>query len=119
MGDKSQDSTATSLSKTIDNFRASLWFIAWRCLYAATVGSRIDKVTLDLDKAYTRALAMLHSRTLAIGEKWKKWARIGANHEKPRLIPQKKTDKVFITLQPTGEYAISNFFQDELNKAFP
>ena len=76
-----------SMREVADRHRISFWFIAWRCLYAAVVASRIDKIPLDLEKAYKRALALLYSRSLAVGEKWKTWAYIGAMHDPPRMTP--------------------------------
>jgi len=108
-----------SRRKTIDRHRASLWFIAWRCLYAATVASRIDHAPLDLEKAYKRAIALLHSRVRATGMKWQKWASIGYKHERQRLIPQNKLNKVFLDFQPTGEFSLSASFNDEMQRLFP
>ena len=42
---------ALSESHAISRFHASVWFLGWRCLYAAVVNSRVDAKPLDLDAA--------------------------------------------------------------------
>ena len=51
--------------------QSGLIFIAWRCLYAAIVGSRVDDRPLNLGYAYYRTLQMTITRVRAYGEKWK------------------------------------------------
>ena len=45
--------------------QSGLIFIAWRCLYAAIVGSRVDDRPLNLGYAYYRTLQMTITRVRA------------------------------------------------------
>ena len=62
--------------KVVKPEQSGLMFIAWRCLYAAVVGSRVDDVPIDLQRAYKRTLQLTISRLRAYGEKWKLWCAI-------------------------------------------
>ena len=81
-------------------------FIAFRCLYAAIVESRLDSVPLDLEAAYDRMVSMVVSRLKASGEKWLDWVRRGERKRKPHIIPQRHCDKCVMFHEPTGEYEL-------------
>ena len=80
--------------------------LAWRCLYAETVGAHIDKRVLKLGRALKRLGNMLRSRLRAYGEKWKKWVESGRDREDPHVIPQKHHNKQVIDSDWVGEYII-------------
>ena len=52
-------------TKVVDPSQAGLMFIAWRCLYAAVVSSRVDGTPLLLEKAFSRTLQKTISRLKA------------------------------------------------------
>ena len=49
--------------------QSGLMFIAWRCLYAEVVRSRVDERPLDLTAAYKRTMQVTITRLKAYGEK--------------------------------------------------
>ena len=51
--------------RTVAPELAGLMFIAWRCLYAAILGSRVDNRPLNLDYAYKRTLQLCITRLKA------------------------------------------------------
>ena len=51
--------------------QSGLMFIAWRCLYAEVVRSRIDERPIDLAAAYKRTIQVTITRLKAYEEKWK------------------------------------------------
>ena len=95
-----------SHNEYIDPHRASVLHIAWRCLYASIVSSRLDSEPFDLSKAQKRSFAILHSRVDAYGEKWKLWVRRNWRTSNKHIIPEKHRNKVFITFDPHGNYTI-------------
>ena len=84
---------ALSPTKVISKYLSILWFLGWRCLYAETVGSRIDGRTLDLDSALKRVVSMLIGRLRAYGKRWRDWVQDTQLRMKPSIIPQKHQDK--------------------------
>jgi hypothetical protein len=50
--------------------QSGLMFIAWRCLYAEVVRSRVDERPLDLTAAYKRTMQVTITRLKAYGEKF-------------------------------------------------
>ena len=80
---------ALSPTKVISKYLSILWFLGWRCLYAETVGSRIDGRTLDLDSALKRVVSMLIGRLRAYGKRWRDWVQDTQFRTKPSIIPQK------------------------------
>ena len=92
----------------IDNHRASILHIAWRCLYAEIASSRLASTRFDLGRARKRSFAILHSRVTAYGEKWKFWVRRNWRTCNKHVIPEKHRNKVFITFDQYGNYTISS-----------
>ena len=88
-------------------------FIAWRCLYAAIVGSRVDERPLNLEYAYKRTLQMCITRLRAYGEKWLLWSRKNQHTSMKSVIPENKRDRTVIRQEMLGTYRISQAFFDE------
>ena len=88
-------------------------FIAWRCLYAAIVGSRVDERPLNLEYAYKRTLQICITRLRAYGEKWLLWSRKNQHTSMKSVIPEDKRDRTVIRQEMLGTYHISQAFFDE------
>ena len=97
---------ALSESHAISRFHASVWFLGWRCLYAAVVNSRVDAKPLDLDAALRRVVSMQIGRLKAYGGKWRTWVNQGRHQRKPRAIPKKARKRKLLTQTKEGEYEI-------------
>ena len=91
-------------------------FIAWRCLYAAIVGSRVDNRPLNLDYAYKRTLQLCITRLKAYGEKWHLWCRKNMYTELKCIIPVDKRDRTVITQDMLGEYTVDEAFFKEFER---
>ena len=102
-----------STIKVITPDQAGLMFIAWRCLYAAIVGSRVDERSLNLEYAYKRTLQMCITRLRAYGEKWLLWSRKNQNTSMKSVIPENKRDRTVIRQGMLGTYHIAQAFFDE------
>ena len=79
--------------EVIEKNVAGVMFLAWRCIYAAIVTSRIEQKPLDTEKAYKRLISMLISRYTAEAEFWKSWVQQAHFSYDPRMIPLKHRDK--------------------------
>ena len=99
--------------KVITPDQAGLMFIAWRCLYAAIVGSRVDERPLNLEYAYKRTLQICITRLRAYGEKWLLWSRKNQHTSMKSVIPEDKRDRTVIRQEMLGTYHISQAFFDE------
>ena len=99
--------------KVITPDQAGLMFIAWRCLYAEIVGSRVDERPLKLEYAYKRTLQMCITRLRAYGEKWLLWSRKNQNTSMKSVIPVNKRDRTVIRQEMLGTYHIAQAFFDE------
>jgi len=97
---------ALSWYTVISNFHSGIFFIGWRCLYAASVKSRIDNKPLDLEAALKRTVAMIIGRLKAYGGKWKRWIAKTRHQRKPGVIPRNKQNKKVMTQNAHGEYTI-------------
>jgi len=104
---------ALSPTKVISKYLSILWFLGWRCLYAETVGSRIDGRTLDLDSALKRVVSMLIGRLRAYGKRWRDWVQDTQLRMKPSIIPQKHQDKKLISQDEEGSYVIHDAILDK------
>ena len=78
--------------------QAGIMFIAWRCLYAAIVHSRVDKTPLRLTSAYNRTLQMTITRLRAYGEFWRRWTKINHFTGKKSVFPENKRKRVVIKM---------------------
>ena len=81
-------------------------FIAWRCLYAAIVHSRVDKTPLRLTSAYNRTLQMTITRLRAYGEFWRRWTKINHFTGKKSVFPENKRKRVVIKMAADSTYTI-------------
>ena len=86
--------------------QAGIMFIAWRCLYAAIVHSRVDKTPLRLTSAYNRTLQMTITRLRAYGEFWRRWTKINHFTGKKSVFPENKRKRVVIKMAADSTYTI-------------
>ena len=86
--------------------QAGIMFIAWRCLYAAIVHSRVDKTPLRLTSAYNRTLQMTITRLRAYGEFWRRWTRINHFTGNKSVFPENKRKRVVIKMAADSTYTI-------------
>ena len=99
----------------ISNELAGIMALAWRCLYAEIVDSRKNSKTLSTDKAYKRLISMVHSRTTAEANRWKKWAERSEHQRKELIIPLKHREKTIYSQDPMGSYEIAGVIRRELD----
>ena len=106
----------TGPNRTTCNEGAGILAIAWRCLYAETVGSRIDKRPPQWDKTLKRAISMIIGRVTAYGEKWRSWYLKQRYRTKGKIIAEKYRKLKLISSDEHGTYEINKelmeFFQD-------
>ena len=96
--------------------QSGLLFIAWRCLYAAVVGSRVEDKPLNLEYAYYRTLQMTITRVTAYGEKWKLWCTKNKCTSLKCTIPLDKQDRVVIVQDMLGDFQVSSTLLEEFNR---
>ena len=86
---------------------AGVMFIAHRCLYAEITSARLDGHSVDLDRAYARAISMFVSRTWAVAEGWRKWVEDGElTGGETRLIAEKYRNRIIVTYDVCGQYTL-------------
>jgi hypothetical protein len=108
--------TADGENRVVKPEHSGMLFIAWRCLYAAVVGSRVDDKPLDLEYAYYRTLQMTITRVTAYGEKWKLWSIKNKFTSLKCIIPLDKRDRVVIEQDMFGDFQISSTLRGEFDK---
>ena len=99
--------------------QAGIMFIAWRCLYAAIVHSRVEKVSLDLEHAYNRIWQMTITRLRAEGEKWNLWHRLNHHSGKKSYFPKKFQQRTVMSLDEKANYWINPEILAEYDKTKP
>ena len=97
---------ALDSTRVISYYHSGAWFIAWRCIYAEIVGSRIEDRAIDTEKALTRAVAMIIGRLKAYGGFWREWVNKSHNQRRPKQIPPKHREKRLMRQEADGEYTI-------------
>ena len=102
--------------KVVKPEQSGLMFIAWRCLYAAVVGSRVDDVPIDLQRAYKRTLQLTISRLRAYGEKWKLWCNKNRHTGLKSIIPVDKRDRTVIEQDMEGDYQLHPILIQEFTR---
>jgi hypothetical protein len=100
---------------------AALIHLAWRCLYAETVGARLDERELRLDFAVWKTVRLLLSRVKAYGAKWRKWfmRQRGWRPGKVKMIPEKHREYALIKSDECGSYVINTELQSLLTELIP
>ena len=93
--------------KVVDPNQAGMMFIAWRCLYAEIVHSRVDQVPMRVERAYNRMWQMVITRLKAEGEKWNLWHRRNRHSGKKSWFPKKYQQKIVMKFTDTAEYTIN------------
>ena len=93
-------------------------FLAWRCLYAEVVKSRIEDKRLSLDEAYKRMVAMTINRLKAQGVKWHRWySRIRyIQPDKRKVFPKRYRKRKLMRTTATATYTINQKLLDEYDK---
>ena len=70
--------TAIVLAFSFGGTTAGFLFLGWRVLYGDIVKSRLENLTLKLEKTYKRFISLLIARIKAYGLKWYRWySKIG------------------------------------------
>ena len=101
-----------SSGKAVGPEQAGIMFIAWRCLYAEIVHSRVDGTLMNIGRALNRVWQMTITRLRAEGEKWRKWHKINSGSGKKSYFPEKYQDRRVIRFNEDAEYTInSNIFR--------
>ena len=77
-------------------------FIAWRCLYAATVHARVENKAIRLDVALRRCLKDVVRRLTAYGEAWVHWSATHRLTRNTNIVPAKLRDKGVIRIKGGG-----------------
>ena len=95
-----------SPTKVVSKEYAGIFFLGWRCLYAAVVSSRVDDTTLDLEKALKRCVAMIIGRIRSYETFWKRWVNTSRYQREPKMIGQKYREKGVLQQSPSGECAV-------------
>jgi len=102
----------TGENQTTCSEGAAILAIAWRCLYAETVGSRIDGRSPKWDNTLKRAVAMIIGRVTAYGEKWREWYLKQRHNFKSKIIAEKYRSFKLITKDEHGNYEIHKTLSD-------
>ena len=97
---------ALSPRTVVSREHAGVFFLGWRCLYAAIVESRIDDVPLNLEKALRRCVAMIISRIRSYEFFWRRWVRTSRYRKEPNVVGQKHQDKKVLQQQPDGSCVV-------------
>ena len=84
--------------KCIGPEESGIMFIAWRCLYAATVQARVEKKDIRLDVVLRRCLKDTVRRLTAYGETWMRWSATRRHTRKTSIVPPKLRDKGVIKI---------------------
>ena len=96
-----------SEEETVGDITSGIIFIAWRCLYAELVHSKVDKVPISLKAAVLRVWQMVITRLKAEGFKWRQWNLINENTGNKSRIPEEHQNKIVINCDRFGEYHIN------------
>ena len=94
-------------AKAVGPEQAGIMFIAWRCLYAAIVHSRVENAPLDLPRAYNRVWQMTITRLRAEGEKWNLWHRMNENTGNKSFFPLEYRERGVIRFDEAANYIIN------------
>ena len=87
--------------------QAGIIFIAWRCLYAEIVHSRVEGTPARMTRAHNRVWQMTITRLRAEGERWKRWHRINVGSGCKSYYPEQLREKKVMTfLNHKAEYKI-------------
>ena len=92
--------------KCVGPQESEILFIAWRCLYAATVHARVENKAIRLDVALRRCLKDVVRRLTAYGEAWVHWSATRRLTRNTNIVPAKLSDKGVILIGSFGEYKI-------------
>ena len=99
--------------------QAGMIFLAWRCLYAAIVHSRVDNVKIDLPRAHNRTMQMTITRLRAYGEKWSLWTRINTHTGNKSVFPEKHRLRTVIKMEEDSSYHIAPRILNEYTRTKP
>ena len=93
--------------KVVGQAQAGIIFIAWRCLYAEIVHSRVEGTPARMTRAHNRVWQMTITRLRAEGERWKKWHRINVGSGCKSYYPEQLREKKVMTfLNHKAEYKL-------------
>ena len=101
-----------SRKKVASKNHAGAWFLMWRCIYAEIVNSRVEKLTLNTEKALKRWTSMIIGRLSAYGLRWHNWVIAGRHQCEERVIPLKHRHKDLLEQDSDGPYWIHQSLYD-------
>ena len=91
----------------MSNDHSGIFFIGWRCIYAAIVNSRIEGTLLKDETALKRAVSMIISRIRAAAGSLRSNVEASKNQRRPKVIGSKRRGrKVMLTQSADGSYEI-------------
>ena len=102
--------------KVVTQEMAGLLYIAWRCLYAEIVASRVDQRPIKLEYAYKRTVQLCITRLKAYGEKWLAWVNRNRHTSNKSCIPLSKQNRTVIKQDGEGQYTIHSAFSSEMTR---
>ena len=103
--------------KVYDRETAGMIALAWRCLYAEIVKSRIEDKELELTKhALTRFAKMLKSRVTAYGVRWRRWYMRTSRTTRFKLVPKRHQKYKLIAVNKNAEYKVSEEIEKFLER---
>ena len=102
--------------KVVTQEMAGLLYIAWRCLYAEIVASRVDQRPIKLEYAYKRTVQLCITRLTAYGEKWLAWVNRNRYTSNKSCIPLSKQNRTVIKQDGEGQYTIHSAFSSEMTR---
>ena len=103
--------------KCVGPEESGILFIAWRCLYAATVHARVENKEIRLDVALRRCMKDTVRRLTSYGEAWMRWSATRRHTQKNSVVPPKLRDKGVIEMGMHGEYTIHSALTDAVDSA--
>ena len=103
-GDLGKDSRGRD--RTVSNDHSGIFFIGWRCIYAAIVNSRIEDTLLKDETALKRAVSMIISRIRAAAGSLRSNIEASRNQRRPKVIGRKRRDRKVMTQSADGSYTI-------------
>ena len=101
----------------IDREEAGVLQIAWRCLYAQSVKTKLEGGQLNLEEAVYKTLRLTLARVIAHGNKWRNWYRRQAGHTSPKTFPLEHQEKVLITFDACARFTVSELLKTEVTNA--
>ena len=91
-----------------------LFIIAWRCLYGAIIGHRLENKAFNYQTIKKRAIYLLISRLKAYGKSCKDFCNERKYSGRKHTLPSKLSKRKLVKVQPNGNYHIHDGLYDAL-----